>query len=752
MEAAEQIRLLNDPVFFSESFLGWKAHLGQELIMKDQHKVKIVCTGRQFGKSEMLSADLIYKAVTEPGSIQYVVSLTQDQANIIFNRATAMLQESRLKDLVEKISYGGVKFAFPTIQFKNGSVVFAQSVGDHGDYLRGHHAHRIIVDEAAFVKESIILKVILPMLWRHDGELVFISTPRGRNWFHKWWQMGREDSDNYEPAYKAFRFTSYDNPHLSKEAIDRDKASMSEQQIRQEIYAEFIDDANFMFKWEMLDECTENYPVTSRPEPGHSYCMGVDLAKDVDFTVIVTLDITDQNNVKVADLVRFNNKSYEYVSQKIVEVATAFQPVKIWIDASSAGSPVVDRLSPILPQIEGYTFANTLQNPKKFYLMDHLRLGFAQKRLKIPASEKMLGEELRFFELVLEEDSPVYKMRAASGHHDDTCFVAGTLISTPRGQVPIEKLRIGDEVVTRKGTRKIAMTGNRLARVIDRFGFTGTPDHPVFTSKGIKKLKSVKATDVTYIWNPKSSSIEKSPIGAIRNRNAGNSEFITGTTANGSNHLSRFIDKFGWITSVPSRLDWSSTTWMKTHSTMNCLTSNCSNAASTQDYTWTQGAEDNPPILSNGTVQQSERHSNEAGGGVTPYVNMGNTMPISYETPQNTATYVYGAPLLSSAHAYSKSNTAPKNVESRIERVYNISVEGEPEYFANFILVHNCIALALAWQHVAVPMGPITVLGAEVGEGDKPAGRQESVYISSVGDSSQEAAYMDPYGGFNVYL
>ena len=50
----------------------------------------------------------------------------------------------------------------------------------------------------------------------------------------------------------------------------------------------------------------------------------------------------------------------------------------------------------------------------------------------------------------------------------------------------------------------------------------------------------------------------------------------------------------------------------------------------------------------------------------------------------------------------------------REERVYNLQVEGEPEYFANFVLVHNCvIALALAWSFCVVPLAVLSVTGVD---------------------------------------
>lgn len=81
-----------------------------------------------------------------------------------------------------------------------------------------------------------------------------------------------------------------------------------------------------------------------------------------------------------------------------------------------------------------------------------------------------------------------------------TCFVAGTLISTPKGLVPIEDLRIGDWVETRYGARRIINTMQREAAVIERkFSndtvLRGTPDHPFITNNGEINFDSLTSRD-----------------------------------------------------------------------------------------------------------------------------------------------------------------------------------------------------------------------------------------------------------------
>lgn len=70
---------------------------------------------------------------------------------------------------------------------------------------------------------------------------------------------------------------------------------------------------------------------------------------------------------------------------------------------------------------------------------------------------------------------------------EDHCFVAGTLIHTLRGEIPIEEVTTADKVLTRRGYRKILAAGmtKESAEIVDvEFSngkhLTGTKNHPVW--------------------------------------------------------------------------------------------------------------------------------------------------------------------------------------------------------------------------------------------------------------------------------
>ena len=90
----------------------------------------------------------------------------------------------------------------------------------------------------------------------------------------------------------------------------------------------------------------------------------------------------------------------------------------------------------------------------------------------------------------------------------DECLVAGTLVETATGPVPIENLRPGDQVWTRQGLRPVkkARMTDRLASVhevtfSDGRTLAGTANHPVFVhGKGFVPVQSLMIGDEVLTW------------------------------------------------------------------------------------------------------------------------------------------------------------------------------------------------------------------------------------------------------------
>ena len=86
----------------------------------------------------------------------------------------------------------------------------------------------------------------------------------------------------------------------------------------------------------------------------------------------------------------------------------------------------------------------------------------------------------------------------------DACFVAGTLVTTSRGEVPIELIRPGDLVLTRHGWQPVEWSGetkraNELYAIVlsDDTILIGTPEHRVWTeNRGFVQMAQLQGTDL----------------------------------------------------------------------------------------------------------------------------------------------------------------------------------------------------------------------------------------------------------------
>ena len=89
---------------------------------------------------------------------------------------------------------------------------------------------------------------------------------------------------------------------------------------------------------------------------------------------------------------------------------------------------------------------------------------------------------------------------------EDHCFIAGTMISTRRGDIPIEQVTTDDYVLTRKGYRKVllsAMTRQNADVITIEFSngtkLTGTGNHPIYIKgKGFIPLDTICYSDIIY--------------------------------------------------------------------------------------------------------------------------------------------------------------------------------------------------------------------------------------------------------------
>jgi len=95
----------------------------------------------------------------------------------------------------------------------------------------------------------------------------------------------------------------------------------------------------------------------------------------------------------------------------------------------------------------------------------------------------------------------------------DACFVAGTLVETARGSVPIECVTTKDFVLTRQGFRRVTWAGRTGVRetVVTTFEdgreLTSTPEHPVWTGSDFTAIAATAVGESLWSLTARSDTL-----------------------------------------------------------------------------------------------------------------------------------------------------------------------------------------------------------------------------------------------------
>ena len=354
-------------------------HSNQQKIFDSNARFRVVMCGRRFGKSELSQVEIIINALY--GKNVAYITPTYKLSKTFFDKLITIVPfENNKSELIVRFPNGG------SIEF---------FTGERLDNLRGRKFHLVIVDEASFIPnlEDGWLNSIRPTLTDYKGRALFLSTPKGKNYFYSMFMKGMAHEDNWE----SFKFTTYDNPYIDKEEVDDASRQLPSVVFEQEYMANAMENASNPFGSQYINDCTK--PISSLPV---SY-YGIDLAKSVDWSVIVGLDA----NGDVSYFDRFQ-KDWKQTKESILLLDRS-KPVLI--DSTGVGDAITEDLQKGFNHMEGFKYTST----SKQQLMELLASSIQKKEIGFPTGS--IKEELEVFEYVYTPTGVRYN--APQGFHDD---------------------------------------------------------------------------------------------------------------------------------------------------------------------------------------------------------------------------------------------------------------------------------------------------------------------------------------------
>lgn len=412
----------------AKRLFGWIPHPTQREWLLDESRVKVAACGRRWGKTEAAAVDAATFAIASQGSVQMIVSPSYDQSRLIFDTVEKMVSEQPLTRSISKVT----RTPYPRMSIGR-SVITARTADEDGRNLRGHSADRVIVDEAAYVRDAVVEEVIGPMLADRNGQLVMISTPFGKNHFYRAFVKGQQPkmseadgcgdvglghlSAQRPGRYSSHRFPSWSNPFISREYVEFQREILTPRQFSVEYEAEFLDDQTSVFSWDLIQKAVGLGRVADASEEPWLVA-GIDWARYSDYTAVVVVDCGAVPH-RVVAIDRFNRLSWESQVRRVADLLTRYRVNAVLTDQTSIGDPLLEQLRRILWEggagmaIEGLTFTNS----SKREIVDNLVLRLSHQELALPDDEQLV-RELQYFEYELTGAGNV-RMNARSGYTDD---------------------------------------------------------------------------------------------------------------------------------------------------------------------------------------------------------------------------------------------------------------------------------------------------------------------------------------------
>lgn len=343
------------------------------------------------GKTSACIAWLFEQAIQGKSGYNYWwVAPVYQQAKIAFTRMKAGLPKSLF------VANDGDLF----IRLPNGATVWFKSA-EKPDNLYGDDVHAAVLDEASRMREE-AWHAIRSTLTATEGPVRAIGNVKGRkNWFFRLARIAEQGAAGMSYA-KINAYDAVEGGVLKAAEIEDAKKLLPENVFRELYLAEASDDEGNPFGLTHIAACmgelSEKAPVA----------LGVDLAKSVDWTVVIGLD----REGAVCGFERWNGVPWGVTTTKLKDLI-GHLPANV--DSTGVGDPIVEALQKECFAVNGVTFtASTKQK-----LMEGLALAIQSHEIVIPPGP--IRAELENFEYIYTRTGVRYS--APEGYHDD-CVMA----------------------------------------------------------------------------------------------------------------------------------------------------------------------------------------------------------------------------------------------------------------------------------------------------------------------------------------
>lgn len=344
------------------------------------------------------------------GKEYWWVAPIYEQAGIAFRRLKTMLTQTDSTLTVWKHN-DSERF----VTLANGAVIRFKSA-DKPDGLYGEDVYAAVIDEASRCKEE-AYHAVRSTLTATNGKLRIIGNVRGRkNWAYA---MARKAEAGNLPGWKYGRITAADA--VKAGVITKDQVESARRELPEHIFRELYeavpsDDGGNPFGLQHIEACV------CELSSGPAVAYGVDLAKSVDWTVVIGLD----ENRKPCVFDRWQRVPWHDTTERILGIIGSTPAL---VDSTGVGDPIVEALQLRAPNVEGFQFTSK----SKQQLMEGLCVAIQGHEVGI--LDGVMRIEHEAFEY--DQTRTGVRYQAPEGMHDDCVMGLALAVERARGRTNV---------------------------------------------------------------------------------------------------------------------------------------------------------------------------------------------------------------------------------------------------------------------------------------------------------------------------
>ena len=367
-----------------------------------EHRIVMANISRQQGKTTVVMLLCIkWLAMKNQDIIYFTPTFTL--AKRIYSKIIKMLP----REFVAKANASDLY-----IESINGSQLRFFS-GEAAQSARGSNCTKLIIDEAAYIKEEIdgqsfYFNIVMPLTKVHCNKIIMISTPKSTNGFFYELCMQAISGEHTDMLY--IKRTIYEDALITPEEIEELKKGYPPMAWKCEFECTFL--ANALTVFPNFETCFDGKYT------GGKCWIGIDPSSVGEDNTILTV-VNEKNEIRQHKIDGDLDSKYSQLASLINQ----YNPVATYIENNSIGEVMANEIKKKLTRKSNfYTFATTNESKKDYISL--IAVAIANNEIHFEPDNKLLYSELGTFSYRLTKTGNI-TYAAIDGKHDDTVTSLG---------------------------------------------------------------------------------------------------------------------------------------------------------------------------------------------------------------------------------------------------------------------------------------------------------------------------------------